>query len=82
MRRKLYEEIRSSLTQQSDAKVVRLSCTLRAQDAEAFLRLHEALGGPVKVSRNDLASRILSHAIESDESVRRGRKEVETRLPE
>ena len=82
MRRKLPEEIRTSLTQKSDAKVVRLSCTLRAQDAEAFLRLHEALGGPDTVSRNDLASRILAHTIVREQPVRAGRKEGEARSAE
>jgi len=74
MRPALFQTIRTKLSEESEEKVLRVSAVLRGLDAEAFIRLHEGLGGPGTVSRNDLASRILSHALSDDPSPRRNRK--------
>jgi len=74
MRPALIQTISAKLSEESETKVLRVSAVLRGLDAEAFIRLHEGLGGPGKVSRNDLACRILSHALSGDQSPRRSRK--------
>jgi|CXWL01.1.fsa_nt_gi hypothetical protein len=73
MRPALFQTISTKLSKESEEKVLRVSAVLRGHDAEAFIRLHEGLGGPGKVSRNDLACRILSHALSSDPTPRRSR---------
>ena len=79
MRPALFQTISTKLSAESEEKVLRVSAVLRGSDADAFVRFHEGLGGPDKVSRNDLASRILSHALSGDQPVRRGRKPAEER---
>lgn len=74
MRKPLFETINSKIAEESDEAIVRLSATLRGREAEVFLRLHDQLGGPNAISRNDLASRILSHSLEDEQPMRRSRK--------
>lgn len=73
MRPALIQTISAKLSEESETKTLRVSVVLRGLDAEAFVRLHEGLGGPGKVSRNDLACRILSHALSGDRPPRRTR---------
>jgi hypothetical protein len=77
MGKKLYEDIKATLAQESDERLVRVSAVLRGANAQAFIRIHQDLGGPDSLSRNDLASRILAHALEGNDAVRRERKATE-----
>lgn len=81
MKPALFQTISNKLSKESEEKVLRVSAVLRGSYAEAFERFHEHLGGSEKVSRNDLASRILSHALSVDSAPRRNRKGVEEQTP-
>lgn len=64
---KLYDDLKQELDQESTEQAVRLSVGLSGRAAEAFLALHGSLGGQQAISRNGLASRILSRALAVDE---------------
>lgn len=81
MRPALFHTISTKLSAEAEEKILRVSVVLRGSDADAFARFHDGLGGPEKVTRNDLASRILSHALSVDSAPRRNRKGVEEQTP-
>jgi len=76
---KLYEQLKQELIQESNDQSLRLTVTLSGPQAEAFLSLHEALGGPDAITRNALASRILSHALLAEQTGRRPRERADSK---
>lgn len=59
----LFTDLKSELDQESGEESVRLSLGLSGRVAEAFLSLHELLGGQTVISRNALGVRILTRAL-------------------
>ena len=64
---KLYDDLKQEINQESSEQGVRLSVGLSGRAAEAFLSLHELLGGQSVISRNALGVRILTRALIEDE---------------
>lgn len=76
---KLYEQLKQELIQESNDQSLRLTVTLSGPQAETFLALHQALGGPDAITRNALASRILSHALLTEQTGRRTRERADSK---
>lgn len=68
MRKKLIDDIKASLEEKNGGHVIKLSFVLRAREAKVFLQLHRDLGGSTVIACNDLAARIISHALDRHEA--------------
>lgn len=78
--KQLYDQLKQELIQESNDQSLRLTVTLTGRQAEAFMALHAALGGPDAISRNALASRILSHALLAEQTGRRTRERADSKV--
>ncbi|WP_090895810.1 hypothetical protein [Candidatus Nitrospira nitrificans] len=80
MKRALAEVIKQQLSDKSSEKFVRGTFLLRGVEAAALDQLHREVGGPDRISRNELASRILSRALTQKSVGPRGNKASEERI--
>lgn len=61
---KLFDELKTELDQEASKASVRLAIGLSGRAAEAFVSLHQSLGGEDVISRNALGVRILSRVLQ------------------
>ena len=62
----LYEALKEEMHRQSEAQSMRINVTLTGAAAESFLALHAKLGGPGAITKSELASQILTRALDFD----------------
>lgn len=60
---KLFDGLKEELSQEANDQTVRVSVALSGRAAEAFLALHESLGGKEVISRNALGTRVLTRVL-------------------
>ena len=77
MRKRMIDDIKATLEERAGDHVVKLTFSLKGREARTFLQLHQDLGGSTVIACNDLAARIVSHALERHEASRSERTDAE-----